>query len=192
MNLRPAALGATLLIAQPAVAQEPLTFKGLEIGSSVERFMEIAPGARCIASRCFVFVSSECKMGRGTTEDFMACRKRYSYGGHIPLSITGTFDENKLVSVYVKISERSFEGLLVAMQERFGPPSIDSRSTLQNRMGASFDNRRVGWERTGTVITITQRAGQVDEGSVFFTSAAYAKKAEEEREQKAKAGAKDL
>ncbi len=167
-------------------AQEPLSFKGLMLGAPREKvFVALPPPVSpSCGDSCFFSVTA-C---RGSED----CRKQFSYGGVPIQSMLVRFREDKLVSVYLVYASDSFGTLSAAMVERFGKPDMDRTSPVQNRMGASFDNRSMTWIHGDAMLWIRQRASQVDRGSVTFTSKQYLEDADRERKDEAKARAKDL
>jgi hypothetical protein len=170
-------------------AQEALTFKGFNLGADRASFLAAfpKPSMACSESTCFWSGATAC---RG--HDYQECRKALSYGGVMPLSVMARFSEDKLVSVYLKFSSDRFPDLSAAMVERFGQPDKDEPSVIQNRMGATFDNRELRWMRGDAGLSIKQRAGKIDEGSVSFMSMEHARQQFEERAKSVKQKAKDL
>jgi hypothetical protein len=180
---------ALFALSGPIAAQEPLTFKGFSVGAERAAFLAgfPSPSMPCSETTCFWSVGSAC---RG--QDYQECRKALSYGGVMPLSMMAKFQHDKLVSVYLTFSSDRFRDLSAAMIERFGKPNTDEPSVIQNRMGASFENRRLRWDKGDAGLSITQRAGKIDEGAVSFVSMQYAKDQAEERARSAKQKAKEL
>lgn len=173
---------ALLLFTAPAAAQEPLTFKGFELGADKEAFLAALPPASiCREDRC-----------TWTAERCSGWEKQCSYGGVVPELIGATFKDGKLATVIVFMPSSKFDELASAMRERFGKPARDEESTIQNRMGASFDNRKLRWIRSGVWLDLTKRAGKIDRCTVFLTSEQHAMEAAEKRKADAKARAKDL
>ena len=178
--------------------QEPLRVKGLDLGATQAQFKETFAEADCPTNgTCFVEVARLCRprdsRGPRSVEAIAECLRPYQYGGLTPIRITGQFDRHGgLDLVIIRISTRSFDRLLATMPERYGSASYDATSTVKNRMGVVFDNRRIVWERGDRMLVLTQRAGNVDEGSVFFGSKARMLESQKQEQQRRKDAAKDL
>jgi hypothetical protein len=171
-----------------ALAQEPLSFKGFELGAEREKFLAAFPKLdRPCTTVCHWSAASAC---RG--HDYQECRKALSYGGVMPMSILVRFKDDKLVSVYLTFDTDRFRDLSVAMVERFGKPEKDEPSVVQNRAGASFDNRKLTWERGDAILTVTMRSGKIDQGTVSFVSFKYMKEEYEDHQKAVKSKAKEL
>ena len=59
------------------------------------------------------------------------------------------------------------------LKSRYGPPSQENVTTVQNRMGATFDSVEMGWIGKNLTLTFESRAGQIDEGMVRIYSKKY-------------------
>lgn len=175
-------------VSSGAAAQEPLSFKGFELGAERAAILASLPNSECTGDTCY-WRPGACK---GGSEAIGACFAGMRYGGVMPLSTSATFRDGKLVSVLVMIGSNAFDSLAAAMTERFGKPDTDQPDVVHNRMGASFDNRKLRWIRGDAALSVTKRSGKIDEGSVFFISQEYLKQRESERARDTKAKAKDL
>jgi hypothetical protein len=190
------ALAICMFISGLAQAQEPLTFKGFELGADKEAFLAALPklGRPCEAGKfspnttfCYWRTETAC---RG--HDYEQCRNLMSYGGVMPASIMAGFKDDKLVSASLTFDSESFKDLSAVMVERFGKPDKDEPSVVQNRAGATFENRELRWHRGDANLSIKMRAGKVDQGSMFFVSRKYINEQAEERAKDTKSRAKDL
>lgn len=177
-----------LIVAGAAVAQEPLTFKGLELGADKAQVLAVLPNSDCRGDSCY-WRAQNCK---GDTDARIECAKGMSYGGVFPLWTAATFRDGKLATVMVMIKSEAFESLAEAMTQRFGKPDFDQSEIVQNRMGASFDQRGVSWMRGDVSLRLKKRSNKIDEGSVFFVSRQYIEESAAERKAATKAKAKDL
>lgn len=179
---------AALTFSSSASAQEPLAFKGFQIGAEKTAVMAAFPPPQFpgCPGYCFWFPMKACRLAEPT------CKNAMYYGSVLPSYIAVTFKEEKLVAAQVTFAAGDFEEVLASMRERFGTPREDEASTVQNRAGASFDNRQVTWARDGALLLLTKRAGNVDEAQMTLQGVEYLKQQSEERAQRIKEGAKGL
>lgn len=176
---------AIALASSVAFAQEPLTFKGFELGAARSDFLAAFPEGQCKPDTCYWSTKHHCR-----NDD--KCIKALIYGGVTPEAMLATFSEDRLVSIYLTFSSEQFAGLAAAMVARFGQPDDETNEAVQNRMGATFDNRRLSWIRGDSSLRITKRTSKLDRGTVSLTSLQYLKDKASERQEAAKARAKDL
>lgn len=184
-----------LLVTWAAQAQEPLIIKNLSLGMSKAAVLEALPQLDCAGATdiCFVSPTTACSNAtRRGSKDFTECLAPYMYGGRLASSWGARFKDDKLVSVYVTISERNFSEVTEALLHRFGSPVRDHASVIQNRMGAQFDQRVLSWIRDGATLMATRRAGNIDQSSVMLMDNAWALQQKEERRRSAKDRAKDI
>jgi hypothetical protein len=188
---RLAAASLAIALAGQTAAQEPLTFKGLALGATQEQFKAVMPGIECTPTMCHMLLQAQCRGLRGFDE-IRACQRQFDYGGQVVLWLSGDFEEGGLMAINARLDTRAFKPLLEAMVERFGAPTADEPRTVQNRMGASFDDRRVTWIRGDALLVLRQRSSKLDEAAVSLVSQSFLKRQRERSEQKAKERAKQL
>lgn len=179
------------LCALQSSASEPLTFKGINLGANQGDFLTLMPGIQCKDDRCMMDLRLQCK-GRLSFDELLACQRQFDYGGQRVFWLSGTFVDDRLVFVRAIVDTKAFAPLLAAMRERFGEPDYDKPGTVQNRMGAVFDDRTVSWMRDDAILILRQRSSKLDESSISLTSKSYLEKQKQETEQKAKEAAKKL
>lgn len=177
-----------LLLPLAVYSQENLSFKGLELGAPRDAVLATLGDIRCSGTRCSALPQRTCT----NTDPGSECFKRLSYGGALPIFLGVEFRDDRLVSVYLTFPERRFDELRDALIERFGPPTHQEASTVQNRMGASFEARQAEWKKGDANLQLKQRGSKIDEGSLFLVSIQYTHRSAEERKQKAKDTAKDM
>ena len=138
--------------------QKPLEFKGLQIGKMVSR--EEVKEATGIA----------CEDGH---ETISVCNGRVSIatvGGmaNIVLSRAGVLER-----VAISIDSEDFDGVFLALVEKFGNPQRLSEPILQNGYGATFKDLRAIWTRPQGVQLEVRRFPDTTQSSiVMFTTAA--------------------
>ena len=175
-----------------AHAQDALVFKGFQIGAKKEdvvAFFPRPPGMGCGPRGCFW---DQVSILRACSNREPACRQNFEYAGALPTLLMIEFKDDALVEVTADLPVHAFDAIAAAMRERFGPPNSDQQSTVQNRAGATFDNRELGWTRGDAVLTLTKRGGMIDESRLHFVGVQYLKEKEDQRAKDAKARAKSL
>lgn len=143
---------------KPQARQRTLEFKGLQIGKAVSR--DAVKEATGIA----------CEEGYETTS---VCNGRVSIatvGGmaNIVLSRHGVLDR-----VAISIDSDDFDGVLLALVEKFGNPQKLSEPILQNGYGATFRDLRAIWTGPqGVQLEARRYPGSTQSSMIMFTTAA--------------------
>lgn len=78
--------------------------------------------------------------------------------------------DGKVESITMRITEAAFEPLVAAITEKYGKPTQDVDIPVQNRLGATFHDRRVTWKLVDGTIFVSQRNGDVGHGAVSLFS----------------------
>ncbi len=193
-------LALLLLPCGVVAAQPPLEFKGVPIGATKAELLATLPGFKCNGQFCFWFLQLEpdrvCKPLSDMSDRNRKCREQAiltsRFGPGATKDYTVRIVEDRVASVAITIYETSFDITVAALTEKYGRPTVDETSTVQNRAGATFDNRRVAWKRPDGAIIAQQRSTSVDESVVHMTTHAAADVAAKERANEAKSGAKRL
>lgn len=187
--------------------QEPLSFKGLQLGASSEQQMlEQYPDARCSGDKtrsCIVLESRESQRVisvdclSATKLDWAACTKtilppRLSVGGAYVESISFTFYDGRLGKIFMSPRSASFESSSRAMMDAYGRPQTDTVTPITNLAGAILEDRLMTWNRPGGSITLRRYSGNVNESSVLYLSTEGQARAAEEAEARRRRAAGDL
>ncbi|SMP71981.1 hypothetical protein [Noviherbaspirillum suwonense] len=77
-------------------------------------------------------------------------------------------EEPKLFSIELETRANRHQELVDALTTKFGPPAESENGTVQNRMGATFENNTVVWENATGQIKVLQRALDIETGLTFF------------------------
>ena len=186
------AIAVLLLAAGISRADEPLSFKGFELGAPQDTFLSAFPrpnnckGAAPSSQLCVWLPASDCRDERSQ------CFQQINYGGVVPNGLLVDFVEGRLASVRLYFRSSEFRKLKDALVLRFGAPADSKTEVVQNRMGATFNNDRLLWLRQETLLSIRERAGKVDEGVVMLTSKSFMERRKEQDSGDLKARAKNL
>lgn len=189
------------LAALPLVAwsqADDITYKGVPLGAAIEEFKAKLPDHKCYDSFCMYASSHHC-LYRGDSRggimsgpETTACRERNSFGGVDVLSANSQFREGKLVQVVFSFSVPAFDVLAGAAKERLGEPTSVVDREVQTRMGATYQNRHMVWERPTMVLVIARYGSTIDKGMALLTTRQERERKEAELEAKKKKGAKDF
>jgi hypothetical protein len=184
---------AASLVALPALAQEPLTFKGFQLGATRAEFLApfSALASSCKDDNCHGFPAKDCATASPESPRHKQCEP-FTYAGIYPETMSATFRDDRLVSVLLVYASEKFEQMKAAMLERFGPPQDTKTEMLQNRMGASFENQSLTWLQGDALLQLSQRFNRVDQGMIGLVSKQHVERRKNERKDETKARAKDM
>ncbi|MGB7547458.1 MAG: hypothetical protein WBM14_06905 [Terracidiphilus sp.] len=79
----------------------------------------------------------------------------------------------KVECITTKFKAWRADAVAQALTEKFGAAHLDKIVTVQNKMGASFDDRTLTWKGTNVEIDFDSIGSKVDEGGVAAYTAAY-------------------
>lgn len=184
-------LFASLLSVAMAHA-EPPSLKGLAPGMTKAQLAEVLPG---ITDACMPTSKEAGNEGclyypkrsraRNPAFDTLA-------GGDVETWFA-IVREGIATSIMVTMQTGNFDRVAAALSEKWGKPSASESSTVQNRMGATFDQTTITWRVDGSVVTAKRRSSKIDQMSVSLTTEKeIAESGRERREVRPKADAKDL
>ncbi|MCA3177586.1 MAG: hypothetical protein O9345_16160 [Burkholderiaceae bacterium] len=93
-----------------------------------------------------------------------------TYGG-VPLnSATFYFGGDKLHSIMLSIKPDDANQLIESIRLKFGDPASDDRTPVQNRMGATFEQREAVWMVAGTRIKVSRYTNSIERGLATITA----------------------
>ena len=192
MNAKGLGAALTVAVALPAVG-EGLELKGFKPGMSADDAKALMGP---LATRC----------SKSKESIFTSCYYATKYSGRLypqvelleslanrrPISWLFQIDENQLASATVHLPTRDHEHIVKALTEKYGAPKSATKSTVQNRAGASFEQMETDWYLGGDLLRVRQRAGQIDEMSVMVVSTRSMERFQQESAEHAKKASKDL
>ncbi len=190
--LRVGILIAALMAA--SASAEPITLKGLGPGLTKEQMDAVHPG---LAKHCHIISQKQACFygGAPARESGLPNIEALNTFAGVPIKMWD-FDmrDGHLSSIFIILPTSRFDAVVSAMKERLGPPTKSEVSTVQNRMGATFDQTEVVWalSHEGSILAVTKRGYKVDEMRVHLTSKASLDEFDNIRKQEQKAGAKDM
>jgi hypothetical protein len=171
---------ATLAFSLAFGQSEPFEFKGIGLGSDITA-IESSPKFSCrnpdspIADRI--------------------CSLRYGERETIAGAPIGTlllyYYDGKLQTISISLEAKHFSQVAEALKEKYGEGNSKTE-TIQNRMGASFENRIVTWRKPGAILEAKRFSGKIDTSSVMFRTDVAIEEFNRRRGSTAKEQAKDL
>ena len=193
-----------LFAASVAGAQTPpLEVKGVPLGASMEELKAKLPAFDCAKTSCTLFmtlyVNKQCPTRMATAQSpqvWADCvsnvRDPLKFGPANVSYYEASFMDGALGRVFIRIGQIAADQVVIALTEKYGKPTSDSVTSIQNRAGATFDSRVVVWLREDGQIRVEQRYGNVDEGAVIISSKTYDAATSKATVDQAKASAKGL
>lgn len=198
-------LGLLFLLAAPTptlAEGDGFDFKGIPLGSSVdavtskfpEYYCRTAAGGTLADTTCNLLPELRCMSEQGQSKG-EACRnavmRAMSYAG-VRADISLMFYEDKLSMAHAKFNPSSFASVVSAIREKFGAPSSTKAEAITNRMGASFENQILEWNRSSTTIRVEKYTTSVDRSSVKIFVDSYFAEFDRRQAATTKQRAKDL
>lgn len=86
-------------------------------------------------------------------------------------------------SIDASFHDRSAEDVEQALIEKYGLPHIRRSETVQNRMGASFQNHKMTWKGRNIQVDYNSVASNVDEGLVSVYTQTYVNSEDKNQEE---------
>lgn len=97
----------------------------------------------------------------------------------------------KLETISIALDEKHFSQVAAALSEKYGQGNSRSE-TLQNRMGATFENRTILWRRGQATLEAKRYSGKLDTSSVMYRSDFALQEFARRRKTSVKDNSKDL
>ena len=152
--------------------QAPLEFKGISLGAAKQEVRAKYHIDPCAPGEGLLAGSESCKI-IGVDSYAGVERPR--------ISVTMRFRDDVLVSVYVKFPATEFEAVAGAFAEKYGRPTAVENGQMQNSFGARYASSTHRWVRKDGGVTVSQHAGNLNEGAVHLVSEQGVQAAERQR-----------
>lgn len=143
-----------------ASAQAPLEIKGRRIG---EPRSELPAGFMCAVP------------GRNIGDEMCSGPKTTLAGAPMRMFAV-VYKDGGIAAVTAGFSSSDFDLVADSLKEKYGPPSTSETQTVQNAMGAKFQNRIHVWARPDSRLSVTERSGRIDEAMLFLEHPGYSTK----------------
>ena len=92
-------------------------------------------------------------------------------------------------SISIEARHTDYGSVKRLLVERYGEPTVSTNQVIKNNLGASFSSEKHVWLGKNITLMLDERAGRVDQTSVFFSHLKSAEKYQQEAEKKRKADA---
>lgn len=188
-------IAATLAASALAAHADSFSYKGVKLGDTMEQFKQALPLYECTATSC-TYIRDSCARvsGLGSSAEFSrkldACREGTSFGGALVTYGRAEFIDGVLAKLY--ITSPWMTQLSDALTDKFGAPTSVDNTPVRNKMGAEFPNWIKTWALGTDVMVASQRASNINEGSVLISGPAALEQAKARKQEQTKAGAKDF
>lgn len=167
---------STLAFAQT----NPFEFKGIALGSDISVLENTS--------------RFECRDPKNPIADRI-CSLRYGERetiAGVPVEVLLLyFYDGKLQTISISFDAKNFTQVADALKEKYGEGSLKTEE-IQNRMGATFENRIVSWRSPGATLEAKRISGKIDRSSVLFRTDFALEEFAKRRGASVKQQAKDL
>lgn len=106
----------------------------------------------------------------------------------IRISVNFQFENEKLVMIAFNFKPGEYDVLKEALIQKFGKPTKKERDTLQNAMGANFENEALAWFFPNGSVAIKKYTDNIDDGQAVITSTTNKQLKIREKQRKAAPG----
>jgi hypothetical protein len=130
------------------------------------------------------------------------CRREIAAGLHEVLNVRvgdrifGSVMANQISgqmeNVMISFSSDRFNEIMEMLTARYGKPTEKSVQPWRSKAGATFNNNTASWRWRNLHISVDERGNKVDEGFLFYSTAAWRASKESERNKTIKDAAKNL
>lgn len=173
-------------------ASEDITYKGLELGASIERYKTALPDHECLSDYSCDFYLEECFKKTIGTNRVKDCMDRNSFGGLAPNQVTTYFHEKKLARYIMSFSSNSFMFLIEALTSKLGEPTSLEDFPVQTGAGALYTNKKAVWTSPIATVEIQQYCGTIKKMCVNISTVEDEQRLKAEREEGKKRRVKDF
>jgi hypothetical protein len=154
-------------VASPARQNNRFVFKGIEVGgiaspAELEKALFVESPIKGIPS-------VKCGAGAGAMQ---VCNGWTSAAGISALCNAVITGNGHVIRISLSIPSDFFDTAAQGAIQKYGKPTKATSSTVQNRMGASFENTTLVWgDEKGSYILMTKYGSTIDHGIIYFGSA---------------------
>ena len=154
-------------VSSPARQNNRFVFKGIEVGgiaspAELEKALFVDSPIKGIPS-------VKCGAGSGAMQ---VCNGWTSAAGISALCNAVITGNGQVIRISLSIPSDFFDTATQGAIQKYGKPTKTTSSTVQNRMGASFENTTLVWgDEKGSYILMTKYGSTIDHGIIYFGSA---------------------
>ncbi len=183
-------IGLTVL-AIAATSTHAMDIKGITIGMPASAVLQKYPHLKCAPMSQNREVCGDSRPADKPTYKMVAPELE-TYGGERVLGFLVGMGEGEVRLVSIKLETSKYEAVSAALVERYGKPASSRTSTVQNRMGAKFDQEERIWQAGEYRLLAKRRSSSIDQMEVSLSTESVMKQDAERAKEKAKSGAGDL
>lgn len=165
---------------------QDLEFKGLRFGMTLEEVQEVHKGARCQRG------SSPCEMFSIEDQLYQSGASVMTFGGVPATLLMGEMLAGRTQAFSARIKSAQFDAVAAAIATKYGPPTSRAKSAVTTRLGATFEQETLTWDRKDGAIIAKRYATSIDQSQVAVFSNDWVKNASSRATGAAIKGAADL
>lgn len=162
---------------KPRIIDGDLDIKDAAIGDTIEK-IKTDFNADCLKDSCSAYFMSSGK--KAIPED------KKSIGNITARMYLFSFENGILVEASIAFHPNGFSGVYEALTYKYGKPSTEFETTVQNRMGAEFQDKTAIWSSQQQRITLYKYAGDINSSALILQSIERADRQKRERDQNLK------
>jgi hypothetical protein len=157
-----------------ATQSEPLAFKNYVLGvTRLSEMEQIDSRVKC-SKWAGVMPEDECYVAPATTIADQDAKE-----------VIFSFYDEKLERILIRLDHATFEKVVSALKDKYGPPTAEKSVTIGYRKDAAIQGKEYTWKRIDGDVTAKEYSPNLDESSVSYrTSRAI----EEDQKQQTKKG----
>ena len=112
--------------------------------------------------------------------------------GNIPVGLQLYFLDDHFVNATIDFKSAEFGTIEAAFKERYGEPTKEQATAIQNRAGARFEQKELNWSGSDVTILLQRYSGKITDGVARISRQDYIKYMVEKAREKRGKAAKDL
>lgn len=168
-----------------------MDIKGIAIGMPASAVLAKYPYLKCAPMSHNREVCGDSRPADKPTYKMVAPELE-TYAGERVLAFMVGIGDGDVRLVTIKLETRHYDAVSAALTERHGKPASSRTSTVQNRMGAKFDQEERIWREGEARLMARRRSSMIDQMEVSLSTESVMREDAECAKEKAKSGAGDL
>lgn len=167
-----------LLLAMPQNGGDELfELKGYRLGIRSVDFLATF-GKGVFPPQCFDHESGSQPYPDQFKMGIVHCYRRLTVANIEPEILAFSFVDGQMYSISAKFSESQFDTVRDALITKYGNPTGEQSSVVQNSFGALFINRTLSWERPSSYVMLLRYSTDLKTSALSFVHRELEKKVE--------------
>jgi hypothetical protein len=159
---------------------EPLAFKEYVLGkTTLGQFIQMKPNIRC-------------HKGDHVLCDDSCLLRDETIAGMPTKGVNFLFYKKILEKIEIPLSHDSFDQVMSALKEKYGPPTKKESVVLKNRMGSTFERTSYVWRFANGTIDADEYAGDLDSSRIVYQTYHSSEEYKQRAQKRGKGASKDL